>query len=263
MFGTLVMALPSKYEGGEVHVTHAGKTKVFAASEFSAFEYPYLAWFSDVSHEVKPITSGRRLVLTYNLIHNTIDSKELNSRSDKGMAKLRAVFSRWKEMQDAPKTLALLLDHQYTEASLCYAGVKGHDQHVGSHLREICEEHGFYLYLANLEKSVFGECDEDDYDYDSYGYGSGYGRSRDFRRQSSWHKIIEVCDTIISLKRVVDLEGVEVGTDMGFDEETFVQPNALKNAEPDDEDYSGFTGNEGVSTTHFYHRTVCSHYPIE
>jgi hypothetical protein len=44
MFATLVVALPSKHEGGEVRVTHAGKTEVFETSKFSAFDFSYLAW---------------------------------------------------------------------------------------------------------------------------------------------------------------------------------------------------------------------------
>jgi hypothetical protein len=44
MFGTLVIALPSRHEGGEVHVSHAGKTKVLESSKASEFESSYLAW---------------------------------------------------------------------------------------------------------------------------------------------------------------------------------------------------------------------------
>ena len=44
MFGTLVIALPSKHEGGEVRVTHAGNTKLFETSQYSEFDSSYLAW---------------------------------------------------------------------------------------------------------------------------------------------------------------------------------------------------------------------------
>lgn len=44
MFATLVIALPSKHEGGELHVTHAGKMEVFKTSKFSEFDSSYLAW---------------------------------------------------------------------------------------------------------------------------------------------------------------------------------------------------------------------------
>jgi hypothetical protein len=45
MFATLVIALPSKHEGGEVRVTHDGKTKTFETSKFSEFDSSYLAWY--------------------------------------------------------------------------------------------------------------------------------------------------------------------------------------------------------------------------
>lgn len=44
MFATLVVALPSKHEGGEVRVSHNGETKVYATSTTSEFDGSYLAW---------------------------------------------------------------------------------------------------------------------------------------------------------------------------------------------------------------------------
>jgi len=56
---------------------------------------------------------------------------------------------------------------------------------------------------------------------------------------------------------VVELDGREVAKDMECNEkEMFIQTDPFEEVEPDDEDYSGFTGNEGVSATHFYRRTV-------
>ena len=45
MFGTLVICLPSKHEGGEVHVTHGGQRKVLGTAESSEFKSAYLCWF--------------------------------------------------------------------------------------------------------------------------------------------------------------------------------------------------------------------------
>lgn len=192
--------------------------------------------------------AGHRLVLTYNLIHTSLGSKELAAKSNKSMAKLRSSLSKWKEgiERDAklPIKLAFLLEHQYTDASLCYDGLKGHDQQVAAHLREACQELGFCFYLANLERTVEGGCDEDG-GYDYYHFGD-------------FHEIVEEVDRNNILKRVVDLDGTEVEKELQFDDEHFVQMDPFEKEEPDDEDYSGFTGNEGVSATHFYHRTVGS-----
>ncbi|KAK0708876.1 hypothetical protein B0T21DRAFT_247800, partial [Apiosordaria backusii] len=64
MFGTLVICLPSPHEGGDVVVTHCGQRRVFKTSEF---EQSFICWYSDVTHEVVPVTLGYRWVLTYNL----------------------------------------------------------------------------------------------------------------------------------------------------------------------------------------------------
>ena len=45
MFGTLVICLPSKHEGGEVRVSHGGQKKILDTAESSEFNYTYLCWF--------------------------------------------------------------------------------------------------------------------------------------------------------------------------------------------------------------------------
>lgn len=186
------------------------------------------------------------MVLTYNLVHTTLGSKELAANSNTSMSKLRLLLSQWQENIAEPN-LAFLLEHQYTDANLCYDGLKGHDQQVAAHLREACDELGFRFYLANLEKKVYGGCDEDDGPY--YGWNHDSGRE-------GFHEIVEEVERSMSLTKIVDLNGMEIDKNIAFDEDQFTQENPFENEQPDDEDYSGFTGNEGVSATHFYHRTV-------
>ncbi|TAQ83888.1 hypothetical protein B7494_g7785 [Chlorociboria aeruginascens] len=223
MFGTMVIALPSKHEGGEVH---GSETKLFETSKYSDFDFSYLAWYSDVTHEVKPVTSGRRLVLTYNLIHETLSSKELGANnSDRYMAKLRPLFSNWKT------------------ASLRYEGLKGEDQPIASHLRQICQEQDVCFYLAELERRVLGSCEY---------YYCDYGEESD---GEDIHSFIEELESEYSLKRVVRLDGTTVDEDKDIREDSFIQQEPWKDWDPDDEEeYSGYTGNEGVTATHIYRR---------
>lgn len=200
--------------------------------------------FADVTHEVKPVLSGRRLVLTYNLMHTSLQASELTADANKGALKLRNVLRSW--MHNIQKdvkvshVLGYLLEHQYTAASLRVDGLKGHDRQVIANIRDVCDQEGMCLYLANLDIKIEGGCDEDD-DEEVDGY----------------HEIIEEIDKTVTLKRVVQLDGIEVAQDLDFDESLFVQNSPLTDQPPDrEEDYSGYTGNEGVSATHFYHRTV-------
>lgn len=44
MFGTLVICLPSKHQGGAVRLTHGGKEMFFASDEQSSYGLSYMAW---------------------------------------------------------------------------------------------------------------------------------------------------------------------------------------------------------------------------
>ncbi|PTB43843.1 hypothetical protein M441DRAFT_133874, partial [Trichoderma asperellum CBS 433.97] len=67
MFGTLVICLPSEHEGGEVYLQHGKDSLELSTATTSAYGYYYLAWYADVTHEIKPVRKGYRWVLTYNL----------------------------------------------------------------------------------------------------------------------------------------------------------------------------------------------------
>ncbi|KAE9367525.1 hypothetical protein N431DRAFT_348602 [Stipitochalara longipes BDJ] len=259
MFATLVIALPSKHEGGQVRVNHGGLTKVFETSKFSEFDSSYLAWFANVTHEIRPVLAGYRLVLTYNLIQSNIGPHKPTASSINVMTKLRSTLFNWKQNlqnKDVPEILAYLLQHQYTNASLGYDGLKGQDKEVAAYLQEACRVSGFCLYLANLDRTVSGGTDDfgdlsSDYEYENTGrFHSGGGRFHDIFDESSRQTI---------LKNVVELDGTDIDKDLNFDEERFVQTDPFGNEHPDDEDYAGTYGNGGPCATHFYHRTVfCS-----
>ena len=72
MFGSLVIIFPSPHDGGALLLRYRGQdwTFDFGKSLTAAQHQPsigYVAFFSDTEHEVTPVTSGRRITLTYNL----------------------------------------------------------------------------------------------------------------------------------------------------------------------------------------------------
>lgn len=71
MFGSLVVVFPTRHEGGALHLRHKGEEWTFdSAALTSAQEDPsiaYIAFYSDVEHEVSVVNSGYRVTLTYNL----------------------------------------------------------------------------------------------------------------------------------------------------------------------------------------------------
>jgi hypothetical protein len=71
MFGSLVVVFPTPHEGGALFLRHHGHEWIFdSAQALAAVGQPaigYVAFFSDVEHEVAPVASGHRITLTYNL----------------------------------------------------------------------------------------------------------------------------------------------------------------------------------------------------
>ena len=71
MFGSLVVILPTLYEGGQFVFRQGEKewTIDFTDGLAAAAEplVSFVAFFGDIEHEVLPITSGCRVTLTYNL----------------------------------------------------------------------------------------------------------------------------------------------------------------------------------------------------
>ncbi|KAJ7675293.1 hypothetical protein B0H17DRAFT_946090 [Mycena rosella] len=71
MIGSLVVVLPTAHKGGELTLSHGATTWTFdSAAELGTAAGPsvaYVAFYSDVTHAVKPVQEGHRVTLTYNL----------------------------------------------------------------------------------------------------------------------------------------------------------------------------------------------------
>ncbi|KAF8885006.1 hypothetical protein BD779DRAFT_1673882 [Infundibulicybe gibba] len=74
MFGSLVIIFPTQHEGGAFLLRHRGEEWSFdSAAMISQSNEPcfgYIAFYSDVEHEVSVVHSGYRVSLTYNLYYN-------------------------------------------------------------------------------------------------------------------------------------------------------------------------------------------------
>jgi len=116
MFGTFMICLPSKHTGGEIHLSDEGKQLIFSTSNMSDLEYSCAAWYSDVVHEVKPITSGYRLVLIYNLVQGGSGPITTAATRTNSERRLKTVLSQWsavcnREHPEIPRMLAYKLSY--------------------------------------------------------------------------------------------------------------------------------------------------------
>jgi hypothetical protein len=77
------------------------------------------------------------------------------------MSTLRSLLRSWSEQESEMdhQALAYLLYDKYENISLSRAKLKGRDHLVVSQLKETCDDSGFYIYLAKLEKTAYGYSD--------------------------------------------------------------------------------------------------------
>lgn len=151
-FGTLVVMLPSIYAGGGVVVSHDGTKRQFDFAASNHFDLCYTAFYADCVHEVRPIESGYRLCLVYNLLHvgqgppPPLMDKSIGARA---AAKLVA---EWMAAPKPPSKLVYMLEHAYPPTGLSFQGLQNEDQAVAQALVRTQGEIELDVYLANVER---------------------------------------------------------------------------------------------------------------
>jgi hypothetical protein len=254
MFATIIIVLPSFYTGGEVHVSHSASSRVYDLAPSSAFTTSILTWYTDVMHEVKPITSGYRLALSYNLIHTSQGiPRPMLPDMHTAVTHLRSVLKRWGRggydgADDTPQIVAYLLKHEYSEVNLKAGALKGEDAHKVSHLRTLAEEFDVVVCLANLSCNVSGVPDDD-----GGGYYRGYGGRKRNRYYDSEEdsddrgtpSMMEEIDRSLTISNLVDLNGTTMmsGKDIHLEENSLIPENPFEDETPDETEYEGYMGN--------------------
>ena len=251
MFATLIVILPSHFTGGAVHLRHDGEEKVFATGgDESAFQTSVLAWYSDVSHEVKPIESGYRLALSFNLIHTSNALLPRAPVSNEATKKLKELFETWNgRPENAPNKFAYILSHKYSRANLSGNALKGEDADLVSRLVSLAEQFKFGLGLANLVTTVTGTANDNGGNYYNR---RGYGDDSD--SDDADMRMGEVGYTKTTLNNLVSLDGILLRKALGVKGKTeMADPGwarTVKSSVPDGKEYEGYQGNVSGSQTH-------------
>ncbi|KAI0250472.1 hypothetical protein BJV78DRAFT_1108457, partial [Lactifluus subvellereus] len=164
MFGSLVVAFPTPHEGGALLLRHRGQEWRFDSAAVLSVAEPssiaYAAFFSDIEHEVLPVTSGHRVTLTYNLYFaDDADPSAKDLVSEPPSAPLeeneRMFRSAFKALLNNPAflpdggTLGFGLRHVYqVEDKLehVYGLLKSSDAAVYQNLRALGFEPLLYMY---------------------------------------------------------------------------------------------------------------------
>lgn len=185
--------------------------KTLASAAQSAFGYSYLAWYADVNHAIQPVTSGYRLVLTYNLVYSTSDFGHRASLLDDHKLNLGRVLSTWRsdwtKDPEGSEKLIYLLEHEYSEANISLDLLKGKDKSRLQFLAAACRDQGFCLYFAHFEHTKYEGAEEE---YHCHG---GY-----YDQSDGVHEIISICEEKWTLTNVFTDDGKVLASDISIDQ---------------------------------------------
>lgn len=252
MFATVIIILQSPYTGGEAHLTHGGQSAVVDHSKNSFISTSVMAWYTDVTHEIKPITSGYRLALSYNLVHTTTTIRPSIPGSHRAGQVFRHIFQSWRSQgYSGLQKIIYLLDHRYSRANFHGGALKGSDSHQIALIEGIAHECGFEVGLANVESHLSGAPSRDpDRDgwRDPYDDGYGYSDEDENDGGSSDITMAEVFETEWSVTNLVDLDGNEIVDELYCDdnEDETIPVDLQEQVESgpvDEEEYEGYQGN--------------------
>ncbi|MFN0052207.1 MAG: 2OG-Fe(II) oxygenase [Planctomycetales bacterium] len=250
MVASLIIALPSRFEGGRLIVRHAGQTQEFPfASAATGTGAGYAAFFADCEHEVQRVARGVRVCLAYNLLlkKETAAAKVARKKSPENalVQELRHWTAR------APgEPLVFALDHHYTQKGLSVDLLKGADREMAERLIVAAEEAGCCLHLTQVSRHLQQFADDG-----SFGDDDMYWRPRRQRKRA-----LEIGETYED--ELVGTEWTSVdGTrhDWGpieLEVSSIVSRIPVEKWKPTSESFEGYTGNAGNTLDRWYHQSA-------
>jgi len=167
MSGTLVITLPSAFRGGEMTVEQHSEVMAFRGSRS---DVQVVAFYADCRHQVRPVTGGARVVLTYNLLTEGVAAAMPPQVEPHTLDALAGALQRHFETPlggrfggeaTAPDRLVYLLDHEYTARGLRWDLLKGADAARASALRTAAERLGCEVFLAQADVHETWQCESD------------------------------------------------------------------------------------------------------
>lgn len=203
-FATFTVVLPSQHVGGTIHVSHATSTRLLDSA--SLFSMVAFGWYTGVTYEMLPITSGYRLALTYSLTYTSEigTPQPVVPKLARNLEDLHCALQQWHQNAPARKSQikACLLKHKYTpeDLQLGECALKAPDACRAANVRSVAEQLGYMVILANLTYHEAGIGETDPYDSDD----SEDDNPRHRRRSPTWW---EPPLKFITLEDLVDLNG--------------------------------------------------------
>lgn len=280
MVGSLVVTLPAPFTGGGIVVAHGAER---ATHRSTKDRLSFVAFYADCRHEIKPVRSGYRIVLTYNLsvrgdtagtvpevARGTVDALAACLQEHFTTPVPRRSWRRDEEPSPPPDRLVYLLDHEYTERGLSGTHLKGVDSVRAVALRTAAERADCEVVLALADISETWSA----YEFDRY--DRPYGRSR-YRRwdddedaedeedgvgQGGEYELEELIESSVSLDHWTDWSGTRAERIFSsVDDDEVCATTPTNQFEPYASEYEPYMGNYGNTLDRQYRRVALVCWP--
>ncbi|WP_462330874.1 2OG-Fe(II) oxygenase [Thiohalocapsa halophila] len=250
MFATLVVTLPCEYTGGELVIRHKAHEARLDLHTDDPSQAAYAAFYADCRHEVRPVESGHRLALIYNLVRPEGEPLPQPPDHDHERAQLSALLRRWQEVETPaalPHKLIYPLEHSYTEAELGFATLKGADAAAAGVVLGAAADAACDAQLAMVTIGESGWAEH---------FGGGYWDDE------GEFEIGEVIDSWQQLHtwRLPDGSALDMAP-LPFDTEEVCPPDAFADKDALEPDFEEATGNEGATFERIYQRAALVLWP--
>ncbi len=282
MIGTLVVLLPSESKGGALVIQHHDEKVSFRGS---SDRLALVAFYADCHHEVRPVTTGYRAALTYNLFLDGATQRVPERPSggrplDTLVGFVRAYFAtprpsrgpRWPS-EGPPERLVYLLDHEYTQKGLAWSRLKNGDAVRAALLCEVADRLDCQIVLALADVHETWSC-EDDFRFgwrkrrrrydedDEEDSADTYDGAEPARGGSEDHALIELFNSDVELRHWLAPSGrrVQAISDEVRDDEVCFTKASVE-FDPFASEHEGYTGNAGNTVDRWYHRAAVMLWP--
>jgi hypothetical protein len=245
MVATLSLILPGSSKGGALVIEHAGSTVTYRASDRLL---TFAAFYADCRHEVRPVRTGYRVVLTYNLM---LTGNITGAAASVAPSTVDELSSCLEEHFNQESRLVYLLDHQYTALGLHWSRLKGVDVVRVAALREAARTADCEMVLALAEVHETWSCDE------PYRDRSWYDDEvdADDELDPSGLELGEFLDGSISLDTWVDEAGQPAQPVASWVSDAEVcATTPTSTLTPYDSAFEGYMGNYGNTMDRWYRR---------
>lgn len=274
MVGTLVVVLPSDAKGGVLQIDHGGTSVSYRSSKASL---TFVAFYADCRHQVKPVTSGYRVVLTYNLLLRGDAGAAGRGQTDSAVvdALAEAVREHFSTPVpgrygmpdgDLPMRLVYLLDHEYTERGLGWSRLKGLDASRAAAVAAAAEAIGCEAVLALADVHETWDAQEpwepprrhrrwsyDDEEDDTHGGG---------RHSPDDYELTNLIDSDIHLTAWLDQpSGDPTPISLYISDSEVCASTPSKELAPYASEYEGYMGNYGNTMDRWYRRAAVVLWP--